>query len=177
MILRAPDPSEFEALVSLWHEGWRDAHLALSPPELTRNRTPEVFAQRLKRKWGSSIVAGEVGVPDGFAVLLGEELDQFYVARSLRGTGLAQVFMTRIEAEFGRRGIRKPWLVCSVGNDRAARFYEKSGWENTGCRIGSVEIPGGTFDLPVWRFEKTVPVAGSGGGIVQDQGQQRRTAR
>jgi GNAT superfamily N-acetyltransferase len=170
VILRAPEVSEFEALVSLWHEGWCDAHLALSPPELTRNRTPEVFAQRLARKWCSTIVAGEVGVPDGFAVLLGDELDQFYVARSLRGTGLAQNFMTLIEVEFLKRAVQRPWLICSVGNDRAARFYEKSGWENMGRRTGSVEVPGGTFDLPVWRFEKTVGAAGSGGGIVQDQG-------
>ncbi len=171
MILRDPQRSEFDALVTLWHEGWRDAHLAMSPQELIRNRTADVFAQRLERKWTLTHVMGEVGAPQGFAVLEGPELDQFYVARPVRGTGFATEFMTLIETVFRERNILRPWLICSVGNDRAARFYDKSGWENMGRQIGAVEIPGGTFELPVWRFEKTLPPAGSGGPIMQDQEQ------
>jgi len=155
-MLRRPDRAEFDPLVAMWHEGWRDAHLAISPPELIDNRTPEVLAWRLDRKWPSVFVTGPVGAPDGFAVLLGDKLDQFYVASRLRGTGLALRFIAAVEAEFLCAGITRPSLICTVGNDRAARFYEKAGWENTGRHFGAVEIPGGTFDLPLWTFEKTL---------------------
>jgi hypothetical protein len=35
--------------------------------------------------------------------------------------------MAAAEAERVRRGITRPWLACAIGDDYAARFYEKAG--------------------------------------------------
>ena len=155
-MLRRPQMDEADVLAALWHDGWRDAHLAIVPDALAQHRTPDIFAARLRAKWDEIFVAGPVGAPEGFAVLDHDELDQFYVAPVARGTGFAARFIAAIEAEFARRSIHQPWLIASVGNDRAARFYTKAGWQNVGIVDGVVEIPDGTFSLPCWRFEKTL---------------------
>ena len=155
-MLRRPRRDEFDALVGLWHDGWRDAHLAIVPDALARHRTRAIFADRLDAKWDNAFVTGPASAPEGLAILLEDELDQFYLASASRGTGLAARFMVALEDEFVRRGIARPWLIASVGNYRAARFYLKAGWRNMGEVDGVVEIPGGTFTLPCWRFEKTL---------------------
>jgi hypothetical protein len=41
-----------------------------------------------------------------------------------------------------------------VGNHRAARFYEKSGWRLAGTVVDPAETSSGPFPLEVWRYEK-----------------------
>jgi hypothetical protein len=45
-----------------------------------------------------------------------------------------------------------------VGNERAARFYEKRGWSR-GTLTSQLDTPEGVFPLDVWRYEK--PLLGS----------------
>lgn len=101
-------------------------------------------------------VAGAVGAPVGFYFLKGAELYQFYVSCSARGSGVAAVLMADAEARLDESGVHTAWLTCAIGNDRAARFYEKCGWFRTGTVTDDVEVPGGTFALEVWRYEKSV---------------------
>ncbi len=54
------------------------------------------------------------------------------------------------------------WLACAVGNTRAARFYEKSGWRNAGTFVMMTDTSNGPFPVDQWRFEKRLtrqPVA------------------
>jgi len=46
------------------------------------------------------------------------------------------------------------WLACAIGNDRAARFYEKHGWHRAGVMVNQLETRNGIFPLDVWRHEK-----------------------
>jgi len=46
-----------------------------------------------------------------------------------------------------------------VGNDRAARFYEKQGWHRAGSVVIDVELPAGVWPLEVWRYEKHLLLA------------------
>jgi hypothetical protein len=46
------------------------------------------------------------------------------------------------------------WLACAIGNERAARFYEKSGWRRIGTMVSRLDTANGPFDLGVWRYEK-----------------------
>jgi len=62
--------------------------------------------------------------------------------------------MADAEARLGERGVHVAWLACAIGNDRAARFYEKCGWSRTGTVTDDVEVAGGSFALQVWRYEK-----------------------
>jgi hypothetical protein len=51
-------------------------------------------------------------------------------------------------------GVWVAWLACAIGNERAARFYEKRGWRRAGNMINELETADGIFPLEVWRYEK-----------------------
>jgi GNAT superfamily N-acetyltransferase len=138
----------------MWFEGWQDAHARIVPAELVRLRTLQSFEERLRAASAGVRVAGAVGAPIGFYLLKSAELYQFYVSSNVRGSGIAAVLMADAEAHLSRKGVHTAWLACAIGNERAARFYEKCGWFRTGTVIDDVEVPGGTFALQVWRYEK-----------------------
>ena len=154
MTVRNADPAELDRLVQLWHDGWQDAHAAIVPPGLKRLRTIESFRDRLAAALPITRVAGPAGAPLGFYYLKGDELNQLYVAAEARGTGVARVLMADAEARLRDAGITMAWLACAIGNDRAARFYEKSGWRRAGIVVTHAETSEGPFPLEVWRYEK-----------------------
>ena len=117
-------------------------------------RTLEQFRARLAAALADTFVIGPKGAPDGFFMLKGDELYQFYVARAARGSGVADALMEAAEAELARRGVATPWLACGIGNDRAARFYEKRGWVNARRQTNRLETPEGVFEFEVWRYEE-----------------------
>lgn len=146
--------AEIDHLAQLWHDGWQDAHARVAPEGLTRARTLATFKERLAAALPESYVIGPFGAPTGFFMLKGDELYQFYVARDARGSGIAAALMADAEAELARRGIATAWLACAVGNDRAARFYEKSGWCNARTDVNRLETQDGVFEIAIWRYEK-----------------------
>jgi ribosomal protein S18 acetylase RimI-like enzyme len=99
-------------------------------------------------------VAGPADVPLGFSMLKGAELYQLYVSSQARGSGVAAALIVDAEARLRDSGVATAWLTCAIGNDRAARFYEKCGWHRAGTVIEHLEVPNGTFPLEVWRYEK-----------------------
>jgi ribosomal protein S18 acetylase RimI-like enzyme len=154
MQVRSADAAEIDHLARLWHDGWHEAHAALVPPELTRLRTPESFRGRLQTALPDIRVAGPLGAAVGFCVLKGEELYQLFVSPEARGAGAAAVLIADAEARLTERGVETAWLACAVGNDRAARFYEKTGWRLAGTVVNPAETSSGPFPLQVWRYEK-----------------------
>jgi GNAT superfamily N-acetyltransferase len=122
--------------------------------ELARLRTLESLRDRMESALPDVRVAGPPGAPVGFYMLKDDELYQLYVAALARGSGVATVLMADAEARLARGGVRTAWLACAIGNDRAARFYEKSGWHRAGTVVYQAEAPDGTLPLEVWRYEK-----------------------
>jgi ribosomal protein S18 acetylase RimI-like enzyme len=153
-MVRAATRDELPALSRLWYDGWRDAHVKIVPESLARTRTIESFRERLSAALSNTRVLGPQDRPLGFHVTKGEELYQFYVAAEARGGGAAGVLMADAEESLAARGVKTAWLACAIGNDRAARFYEKSGWRRVGSIVESLETSEGPFDLEVWRYEK-----------------------
>jgi GNAT superfamily N-acetyltransferase len=147
---------EIGLLAKLWFDGWQDAHARIVPAELARVRTMPSFEDRLRRASTRLRVAVVTGAPVGFYILKGDELYQFYVSSSARGSGVAAVLMADAETHLREKGVDTAWLACAVGNDRAARFYEKCGWIRTATVSDDVEVPDGTFPLDVWRYEKSL---------------------
>ena len=143
-------------MAKIWFDGWQDAHARIVPAELARLRTLESFEERLRIASNDVRVAVTADAPVGFYLLKGAELYQFYVALTARGCGVAAVLMADAEARLGESAVHTAWLACAIGNDRAARFYEKCGWFRTGIVTDDVEVPGGTFALEVWRYEKSL---------------------
>ena len=63
------------------------------------------------------------------------------------------------ETRLFERGVETAWLACAIGNDRAARFYEKCGWRRVGTMMNELETSNGIFPLEVWRYEKSLTAA------------------
>lgn len=154
MIVRNAEASEIDQLADIWCRGWQDAHAQILPAELKRLRTLESFRERLRVAIESVRAAGPSGAPVGFAMIKGDELYQLYVSAQSRGTGIAAALIADVEARLAENGVETAWLACAIGNDRAARFYEKCGWRRVGKMINELETPNGIFPLEVWRYEK-----------------------
>jgi len=159
MSVRAAKDLDAETLARLWWTGWRDAHAAIVPEGLVRLRTLENFRERIELALPDVRVIGPVGTPRAFHLVKDDELYQFYVAAEARGTGVAAELMADAEAVLTARGVQTAWLACAIGNDRAARFYEKAGWVMTGVADVPAETSIGLFPLQVWRYEKRLPAA------------------
>jgi GNAT superfamily N-acetyltransferase len=153
---RAAEPEELEPLAKLWRQGWLDAHEAIVPDALIALRTPQSFAERMAAALPRVRALGPVGAPLGFHLIKDDELNQFYLASAARGTGAAGVLMADAEIRLAEAGVTTAWLACAIGNARAARFYEKSGWALAGETVVPTETPAGPFPLKVWRYEKRV---------------------
>jgi ribosomal protein S18 acetylase RimI-like enzyme len=154
MQVRFANAAEIDHLAQLWHDAWHEAHAPLVPPELTRLRTVENFRERLQAALPDIRVAGPLGGAAGFCVLKGEELYQLFVSTEARGSGVAPALIADAETRLAARGVQTAWLACAVGNDRAARFYEKSGWRLAGTFLNPAETSSGLFPLQAWRYEK-----------------------
>lgn len=154
MNVREPVRSEVDRLADIWYEGWQDAHADILPPELARYRTRESFRERLERDLTTVRVAGPPGAPLGFCMIRGDEVYQLYVAAPARGHGAAAALLAEAEARLTASDVQTAWLACAIGNDRAARFYEKHGWRRSGTVVTPLETSDGPFPLEVWRYEK-----------------------
>ena len=154
MNVRPAEEIDLEHLTIVWHDGWRDAHAEIVPPVLARLRTMDSFRDRLRAALPNVRVVGPLGAPFGFCIVREDELYQLFVAAQSRGSGAAAALIDDAEAQFSKRGIKTAWLACAIGNDRAARFYEKRGWIRTGVMVNVAETPNGPFPLETWRYEK-----------------------
>jgi GNAT superfamily N-acetyltransferase len=160
MEVRAADEQEIDPLARIWFDGWQDAHAQIVPVELTRLRTLENFRDRLHAALSNVRVVGPSGAPVGFCMIKGDELYQLFVAAPSRGSGAAAVLIADGEARLAASGVETAWLACAIGNDRAARFYEKRGWRRVGTMVNLAETSSGTFPLEVWRYEKSLTAPG-----------------
>ena len=154
--VRPAERSEIDLLAQIWYDGWHESHAQLVPPELTRLRTRDNFRNRLYAALADIRVAGPPGAPVGFCIVKGDELYQLFVSAAARGAGVAAALIADAERRLAAHGVRTAWLACAIGNQRAARFYEKCGWHLAGTMINQCETANGTFPLEVWRYEKSV---------------------
>jgi GNAT superfamily N-acetyltransferase len=153
VIIRDAAEDDVDTLAQLWHSGWQDAHAEILPAELQRLRTLESFRERLAVGLPNVRTAERAGALLGFSFINGDELYQFYVAREARGGEVSALIMADALATFRRAGLQTAWLACAIGNERAARFYEKHGWHRAGKMTSQLPTPEGTFPLDVWRYE------------------------
>ena len=156
MDVRAAEVTEIDHLARVWYDGWQDAHAEILPAELKRLRTLESFRQRLQAALPNVRVVGPLGAPVGFCILKGDELYQLYVSAGSRGSGVAAALIADAEVRLSGSGVQTAWLACAIGNERAARFYEKRGWHRVGNVVHHVDTSDGIFPLEVWRYEKSV---------------------
>jgi GNAT superfamily N-acetyltransferase len=156
MDVRDAEAAEIEQLARVWYEGWHEAHAPIVPAELARLRTLESFRYRLQEALPNVRVVGPSGDPVGFCIVTGAELYQLYVSARSRGSGVSAALIADAEARLSESGVQTAWLACAIGNERAARFYEKRGWSRVGTMVYRLDASAGASSLEVWRYEKSV---------------------
>ena len=161
VVVRPAEAFELDALARVWFDAWNDAHAAIVPAELTSRRTLPRFRERLAGMLADIRVVGAPGEPIGFCITRDDELYQLFVTSQARGTGVAAALMADAEGSLAARGVTTAWLACAIGNERAARFYEKCGWVRVGSFVDQLDTPEGEIQLDVWRYEKQLPTSTS----------------
>jgi GNAT superfamily N-acetyltransferase len=156
MDVRAAQIPEIDHLARIWYDGWHEAHTQIVPQELAQFRTLESFRDRLHVALAHVRVVGPAGEPVGVCIVQGDELYQLFVSAPSRGSGAAAALVADAEARLAERGVATAWLACAIGNQRAARFYEKCGWHRAGIMVNHAETSDEPFPLEVWRYEKSL---------------------
>ncbi|GAA5135711.1 GNAT family N-acetyltransferase [Pseudonocardia adelaidensis] len=161
--LRPARPEDAPAVAAIWRSGWRDGHLGHVPDELLAARTDASFDARAAERTGDTAVAVVRGAVAGFVMVVGDEVEQVYVATEHRGTAVAAVLLAEAERLVRAGGHERAWLAVVAGNTRARRFYERNGWADEGPFDHAAEGPDGPIRVPAHRYAKRVAGAGAGG--------------
>ena len=154
--IRPASHADMAAVADLWHEGWHDGHAGHVPDGLTAARTLTAFHERTPpRVTDTSVAVADDGTLLGFVMVVGDEVEQVFVARAGRGTGLASELLAEAERRVAAGGHASAWLAVVVGNARARRFYERQGWSDAGDLPYEVTAGGETFVSPCRRYVRT----------------------
>ena len=155
--IRPATSADMAAVADLWHEGWHDGHAGHVPDGLTALRTLEAFHERTPRRVADTTVAVDgTGGLLGFVMVVGDEVEQVFVARSARGTGVAAALLAEAERQVAASGHGEAWLAVVAGNERARRFYERCGWHDGGDLPYEVSAGGRTWTSPCRRYTTRV---------------------
>jgi GNAT superfamily N-acetyltransferase len=152
--LRPAHPEDAPAVAEIWRTGWRDGHLGHVPDELLAARTDESFDVRAGERTGDTVVALVGDAVAGFVMVVGDEVEQVYVATAHRGTAVATTLLAEAERLVGSAGHERMWLAVVAGNTRARRFYERNGWVDEGPFDHMAEGPDGPIHVPAHRYVK-----------------------
>lgn len=108
------------------------------------NLSEDRFAEYLADPHRAVLVAGHDDRIVGYAMLIRgadddtAELSKIYVAPEHHGTGVATALMDLALATADAWGVGRVWLGVNQANQRAQRFYVKSGFTVSGTRTFQV---------------------------------------
>ena len=154
--LRQASHGDAKAVAKIWHDGWRDGHLGHVPDDLVTVRTKESFQSRAADRVGDTVVAVVDGEVAGFVMVVGDEIEQVYVAEQHRGSGVAALLLAEAERIVAVNGNERAWLAVVDGNVRARRFYERHGWTDEGVFDYPAVSAAGPIPVPAHRYVKRV---------------------
>jgi GNAT superfamily N-acetyltransferase len=154
--IRPAEPDDASAVADIWHHGWVDGHLGHVPDDLVAIRTVESFSVRAAQRVGDTVVATVDGTLAGFVMVVGDEVEQVYVSRHHRGTGVAAALLAESERLVKETGHDQAWLAVAVGNAHARRFYERNGWTDEGAFDYPAASEDGPIAVPCHRYVKRV---------------------
>jgi GNAT superfamily N-acetyltransferase len=154
--LRRAVADDADAVAAIWYAGWADGHVGHVPEELVAIRTKESFWTRAADRIADTTVAVVGEEVAGFVMVVGDEVEQVYVSRDHRGSGVAGTLLSEAERQVKANGHSEAWLAVATGNARARRFYERSGWTDGGAFDYPAAVGSGTLPVPCHRYLKQV---------------------
>jgi GNAT superfamily N-acetyltransferase len=154
--VRRATADDADAVARIWYGGWRDGHLGHVPAELVAVRTEESFWTRAEERVADTTVAVVQDEVAGFVIVVGDEVEQVYVAPDHRGSGIAGLLIAEAERQVKANGHGRAWLAVASGNARARRFYQRSGWTDAGAFDYQASVDSGTLPVPCHRYVKSV---------------------
>lgn len=154
--LRSATPEDAAEVAEVWWLGWRDGHLGFVPDELVRVRTEGSFRARATERVSDTTVSEVEGRVAGFVMVVEDEVEQVYVSRDHRGTGVAGFLLGEAERRVRDGGHARAWLAVVAENVRARRFYERAGWSDGGEFVYAASGKGDPIPVPAHRYEKDV---------------------
>jgi GNAT superfamily N-acetyltransferase len=89
-------------------------------------------------------------------MVVGDEVEQVYVAAGHRGTGVAATLIREAEAQVRANGHDTAWLAVVAGNTRARAFYERAGWVDEGPFDYAAAAEDGPIAVPCRRYTKAL---------------------
>src|SRR5439155_6605885 len=104
MTVRPAVAEDADAVAAIWYAGWQDGHLGHVPEELVAVRTKESFWTRAAERVADTTVAVVDDEIAGFVMVVGAEVEQVYVARDHRGSGVARTLLTEAERQVKAAG-------------------------------------------------------------------------
>jgi GNAT superfamily N-acetyltransferase len=147
-------PEDAQTIAEIWYLGWRHGHLGSESEELITARHEDSFRTRAPQRVSDTTVALIEGQIVGFVMVVGDEVEQLYVATFHRGKGVADVLMTEAEHQIKAAGHSTAWLAVVAGNGRARKFYERNGWSDEGPFDYPAAGVDGPIVVPSHRYEK-----------------------
>jgi 3-oxoadipate enol-lactonase len=152
--VRPATAADARSVAKIWHSGWHDGHAGHVPDALAAARTEPSFHTRASQRVADTTVAVVNDEVAGFIMVVGDEVEQVYVAREPRGAGAAAALLAEAEAIVAGHGHQAAWLAVVPGNARARRFYERNGWSDRGVFSYPAATGGDPVLTPAHRYEK-----------------------
>lgn len=150
--LRPATPADATAIARIWQAGWRDAHLGHVPEALVAARTPASFSERAPGIIDTTLVATRDTTVIGFVTVERDQVDQLYLDRSARGSGVGAALLDAAEHLVLANGHARAWLAVATGNESARRFYARQGWIDEGLVSHPAPVPGASVAVSCHRF-------------------------
>jgi GNAT superfamily N-acetyltransferase len=157
--VRPAEVADADAVALIWHSGWRDGHLGHVSEELVALRTKESFSTRAVDRIADTTLALAGDEVAGFVMVVNDEVEQVYVSRDHRGSGVAATLLAEAERQVLENGHPRAWLAVATGNTRARRFYERSGWTDAGAFDYPAATEAGPIPVPCHRYVKDLRAA------------------
>jgi putative acetyltransferase len=104
----------------------------------------------IARRDGGAVGCGGVALDDGFA-----EVKRMYVRPHARGSGVAQMILTRLEDEARSRGFSRVTLETGDAQQAAIRFYQHAGFKACTAFGAYAAMPPGAIERSLF-FEKGI---------------------
>jgi GNAT superfamily N-acetyltransferase len=152
---RLAELADLSNIAALYHSVWHETHARFMPLAERQRRTLEFFLDRMRPLLPATFIENHRGIaPAGFVSWQGGMLGQLYVAQGSRGTHVAADLLSASELAIAAGGYMEAELHCLVGNQRAHRFYERSGWSTRDEVVENVQGETGLVGVPFWRMTK-----------------------